>query len=100
MLSVATAATSSRSRKGIAAQVSGWAATLVKPFVVWNNRRQIGNLMTLDERMLADLGLTRGDIAVSLSTSFLHDPSHQLTQLAQERRNLRHARQRASRAEL
>ena len=94
MLSVATAATSSRPKSGFAAQVSGWAATLVKPFVVWTRRREVGDLMSLDDRMLADLGLTRGDVSASLATPFLQDPTRQLTDLAHERRNAQRAQAR------
>jgi hypothetical protein len=99
MLSAATTATSGQPRKGIAAQVSGWVATISKPFMVWSNRRQVGGLMDLDERMLADLGLTRGDIAASLATPFLDDPSRHLTNLAHERRNARRAQARERLAE-
>ncbi|MBP0652039.1 DUF1127 domain-containing protein, partial [Mycobacterium tuberculosis] len=51
---------------------------------VWRNRRSAASLMHLDSRLLADIGLTRRDVAVSLRGP--QDPSRYLQHLAEERR--------------
>jgi uncharacterized protein YjiS (DUF1127 family) len=59
---------------------------VVKAFRAWRNRRTIFGLAQFDERMLADIGLTRGDVVASLSGPALSDPSDRLSALAGERR--------------
>ncbi len=54
------------------------------------NRRQIGRLATLDDRHLADIGITRGDVHAALASSLSDDPSDQLCALAGERRRAAH----------
>ena len=53
----------------------------------WRNRRAVVHLSELDDHALADLGLTRGDVAAALSQPFSHDPSLQLQQIAQRNRS-------------
>ncbi|WP_417772322.1 DUF1127 domain-containing protein [Stappia sp.] len=50
------------------------------------NRIQISELMYFEDHMLADLGITRGDVAASLATSDAVDPSIQLALLRNERK--------------
>lgn len=66
-------------------------ATLVKR--IWRvtgkrvtNYNQARNLLALDDHMLSDLGLTRGDIYASLATAGRIPPMVRLTLLAVERR--------------
>ena len=53
----------------------------------WKNRRQIVHLTEFDDHVLADIGLTRGDIDAALSQPFSQDPSLQLQQIAQRNRS-------------
>lgn len=50
------------------------------------NRRQIGFLASLDDRHLADIGISRSDVHAALATRVAHDPSDQLCCLAREKR--------------
>jgi uncharacterized protein YjiS (DUF1127 family) len=47
-----------------------------------NNRRKVRSLVELDDHILSDLGLTRGDVAAALDVPFVHDPSLELQRLA------------------
>ena len=51
----------------------------------WNNRRKLAKLADLDDRLLADIGLTREDVSWSLGLPFTIDPAFEL-----QRRALRH----------
>ena len=44
----------------------------------WRKRREAGALRHLDERMLADLGLTRADVDRAFNTPWYQDPSQEL----------------------
>jgi uncharacterized protein YjiS (DUF1127 family) len=44
----------------------------------WQNRRQIASLGEFDDHMLADIGLTRGDVREALELPFSHDPGREL----------------------
>lgn len=46
------------------------------------HRRETARLLDLDDRQLADIGLSRGDVLQALSTSPLHDPTGDLARLA------------------
>ena len=50
------------------------------------NRRDAASLSGLDERMLADIGLTRGDLRDAYSEPVWRDPTAVLVNRAQERR--------------
>ena len=50
------------------------------------NRRHAAMLTRLDDRMLADIGLTRGDLRDAYSGSPWQDPTDRLAQRAAERR--------------
>jgi len=57
------------------------------------NRRDATILAGMDERMLADIGLTRGDVRDAISEPVWRDPSAILVSRAHERRiNRRHAK--------
>ncbi|WP_249693057.1 DUF1127 domain-containing protein [Stappia sp. WLB 29] len=50
------------------------------------NRKAISGLLDLDDYMLADIGVTRSDVAASLYATDYVDPSMQLSRLRNERR--------------
>lgn len=50
------------------------------------NRRVAGALATLDDRMLADIGLTRSDLRDAYAEPLWHDPTDVLAGRAAERR--------------
>src|SRR5437868_9818031 len=50
------------------------------------NRRDAVTLASLDDRMLADIGLTRGDVRDAVSEPVWRDPTTILVSRAQERR--------------
>src|SRR5215212_7020337 len=50
------------------------------------NRRDAVTLASLDDRMLADIGLTRGDVRDAVSEPVWRDPTAVLVSRAQERR--------------
>jgi len=49
-------------------------------------RRSINQLLKWDDRMLGDIGITRGDVVSSLSGSITEHPGLRLSRLASERR--------------
>ena len=53
------------------------------------NRRDAASLSGLDERMLADIGLTRGDLRDAYSEPVWRDPTAILVSRAHERRSSR-----------
>lgn len=55
------------------------------------HRREVIGLLHFDDRALADIGLTRGDLHAVLATSLFEDPSTRLRVLAVERRAARRA---------
>jgi uncharacterized protein YjiS (DUF1127 family) len=55
------------------------------------NRRDAHRLAGLDDRMLADIGLTRSDLHDAYSEPLWHDPTDVLVQRAAERRGSRRA---------
>jgi uncharacterized protein YjiS (DUF1127 family) len=58
--------------------------------VAWVNRRAAGQyLLSMDERMLADIGLTRGDLRSAWSEPVWCDPTTRLQRIAAERRAAR-----------
>lgn len=62
------------------------AAVFVQAWTAFRHRRAVSNLLAFDDHLLADIGLTRGDVAASLSVGGLGDPSTRLRILAVERR--------------
>ena len=66
--------------------VKGILRQLMTAAVAWNHRRQFASLGNLDDRMLADLGLTRGDIGAAVAEPLWRDPTVRLSVLSIERR--------------
>lgn len=66
---------------------------VVRAWSVWQRRRDVARLLKFDDRMLADIGITRGDVVASLSCGPLDDASRRLDGMARERRD-GHAAQR------
>jgi uncharacterized protein YjiS (DUF1127 family) len=63
--------------------VAQFALRLAKAF---RHRRDLEALASFDDRLLADIGLTRGDLRFALSEPFWRDPALVLTNRAGERR--------------
>lgn len=57
--------------------------------VTMTRRKQIEALGGLDDRMLADIGVTRADLAEAARWSLWGDPGERLAQIAEERRAAR-----------
>lgn len=55
----------------------------------WLNRRAVGALLEMDERMLRDIGLTRSDVTSALSARAGEDPSVRLAATRSDRRAAR-----------
>lgn len=58
------------------------------------HRHEVTRLLAFDDHALRDIGLTRGDVLVSLAGPAFDDPSTRLRILAVERRAARRARSR------
>ncbi|BCP52451.1 hypothetical protein K32_10680 [Kaistia sp. 32K] len=61
-------------------------ANVVARFRVWQNRRSVARLLEWDAHMLADIGLTEGDVYSALASRANEDASTQLQMLSLERR--------------
>jgi uncharacterized protein YjiS (DUF1127 family) len=44
----------------------------------WRNHKAVATLADFDDHMLADLGLTRGDVREALNLPFTNDPGREL----------------------
>lgn len=49
---------------------------------VMRHRREAKQLLEMDDRKLADIGLSRSDVLHALNSSPLHDPTRELSRLA------------------
>jgi uncharacterized protein YjiS (DUF1127 family) len=67
----------------LAATISHWAKIAVR---ARRHRREAVALAKLDRRMLADIGITRADVADAFSEPFWEDPTALLRERAIERR--------------
>ena len=65
------------------------ACAVVRLMRRFRNRRVAGQLARLDDRMLADIGLTRSDLRDAYSEPLWHDPTDVLARRAAERRSSR-----------
>jgi len=81
---------SSTTRSARTAPFRAVVAAVVNPVVcfarAWKNRREMSKLLEWDGRMLADIGVTEGDVRSALAVPADEDPSLRLTLLAIERR--------------
>ena len=72
---------------GLAYAVAGIAVERVRQVLrFFKNRRDAFALAGLDDRMLADIGLTRGDVRDAFSEPVWRDPTAVLVSRARERR--------------
>ncbi len=70
------------------------ARVVARAWSVWKHRRDVARLLNFDDHMLADIGVTRGDVVASLSWGPLDDASNRLDEKARERREGRAAQRR------
>lgn len=61
---------------------------------IWNNRRVMARLVSLDDYMLKDIGITRGDVHLVAALPYSDDPTARLSALALERRASKRAQAR------
>jgi uncharacterized protein YjiS (DUF1127 family) len=61
------------------------AAKAVAAWKSVQNRRSVNRLLEFDDRMLRDIGLTRGDVDWALSARMSEDPSQRLRTLRPSR---------------
>ena len=68
----------------VAFTISTWVADTWRSA---QNRRSVAKLLEWDERMLRDIGLTRGDVCSVMALPSSQDPSYRLNELSSERRS-------------
>ena len=72
------------------ARISGLAGKAARPLVAlgraYKNRRDMAILASFDDRMLQDVGLTRGDLRDAVAEPLWRDPTNVLVKRACERR--------------
>lgn len=69
----------------LSALAAAAARTASRLWKAWRNRRQVVMLVEADDRMLADIGLTRSDLNSALSSPVSEDPSFYLARARHER---------------
>ena len=74
---------------GLVARAGTVALRLVAVARAYKGRRDMDMLAGFDDRMLADIGLTRGDLRDAAAEPLWHDPTTVLVMRARERRNAR-----------
>lgn len=84
---------------GVARAGANGVALVVKGWTLHRHRRAVKEVWRLDDHMLRDIGLTRGDVASALATPYGRDPSTRLRILAVERRAGHRAQRREAIAE-
>lgn len=82
------------------AAVRGAVARVKAMVRAWQNRRDVRALLEFDDRMLADIGLTRTDVTSALASPPDVDPSRRLRVIAVERRAAHRAQARERIAEV
>ncbi|MFD1333356.1 DUF1127 domain-containing protein [Methylopila musalis] len=80
--------------KAVAFVAKDMMRTLAQAVRAWRRRAQFAELSALDDRMLADIGLARGDIASATAEPLWRDPTVRLSVFAVERRAAERAHQR------
>lgn len=82
--------TTTCARSGFFAALAAATATVARAVInLWRalmHRRTVLEMASFDDRMLSDIGLTRGDVHAALSLPMDSDPSARLRILAVERR--------------
>ena len=82
--------TTTLARSGFFAALAAATATVIRAVVnvcrALMHRRMVLEMAGFDDRMLADIGITRGDVHAALSLPMDADPSARLRILAVERR--------------
>jgi uncharacterized protein YjiS (DUF1127 family) len=76
--------------RGILALAAATRRRLRQVAQAYRNRRDAAVLAGLDDRMLADMGLTHGDVRDAFAGPLWHDPTSLLRARALERRLSRH----------
>jgi uncharacterized protein YjiS (DUF1127 family) len=76
-----------RARAALSEALSRWIRQRV---AAYRNRRQASSLAGFDDRMLADIGLTRSDVRDAFAEPLWQDPTELLRMRALERRRARH----------
>jgi uncharacterized protein YjiS (DUF1127 family) len=82
------------STAGLRNFVEAAAARLAGMWTAARNRRAVNRLLAWDSRMLADIGLTEGDVRSALSARIADDPSCHLSAFSNERKAAQRARAR------
>jgi uncharacterized protein YjiS (DUF1127 family) len=80
------------SAQGVRNFVETAVARLARAWTAARNRRAVNQLLEWDSRMLADIGLTEGDVRSALAARSAEDPSCHLNALSHERKSARRAR--------
>jgi uncharacterized protein YjiS (DUF1127 family) len=73
--------------QGVKNFVEAAVARLAGMWTAARNRRQVNRLLAWDSRMLADIGLTEGDVRSALAARPAEDPSAYLTAFSCERKS-------------
>lgn len=76
----------SRTVRGLVSLASRLTGRLIRFGAAIRARRSIKHLLTWDDRMLNDIGLTRGDVFAAVSGPIAEDAGQRLSRLASERR--------------
>ncbi|HVY19348.1 MAG TPA: DUF1127 domain-containing protein [Bauldia sp.] len=71
---------------GLRAFVEAGFARVASAWTAMKNRRSVNRLLEWDSHMLADIGLTEGDVRSALASRLAEDPSYQLRAFSAERK--------------
>jgi uncharacterized protein YjiS (DUF1127 family) len=77
---------------GLRALVETGFARVASAWTAMKNRRSLNRLLDWDARMLADIGLTEGDVRSALASRFADDASYRLSAFYAERKAATQAR--------
>ena len=72
--------------RGLVALASRLTSWLVRSMAAIRARRSVNHLLEWDDRMLRDIGVTRGDVYAAVSGRITEDAGLRLSRLASERR--------------
>lgn len=79
-----------RHRAGVSAGVLTSLTDRIAGFYrIWKTRRRIVKMTDLDDRILDDIGLARGDLYAVLDQPFSQNPAFELQRIAQRNRSRR-----------